>query len=553
MKRIITTTTLPASLESASQIRRILDSAFALCATSKKLHNTILLCVSEILTNCVEHSHDIEMINCQFFSNRFGWWIEVNDDGSDLDINNLKTKLKKENIPSVFNLNDESGRGLHLIAHLAERIELENLNNGHIKNSYYSHDETTDASLLIDDSDSRRQWTNTLRLGWAYTTNDKKPSILLVDDDPALLQLYQIYLTGDYDIYSAQNGEKALAFLQKQDVDLVVSDINMPHMNGIELRNALNEQKMELMPFIFLSTADDPHLIRNANSLGIDDYLSKPISKSNLLQAIERVLMRSKHLIARIGERIDKSITSALVPQLPKSLPHWDLRMGSRNTGLGGGDLFLYYEGQDNNNPGGELAPASTASTVVVVDIMGHNEASKFFSYAYGGYIKGLLLAHKGKISPSQLLETLSHHIYNDSFLGETTLTCVVIELKPQGEMTIACAGHPAPLSLTCGLCTPLPVSGMLAGLLPNTTYQSLPYTLKPGERLAIYTDGLFEAVTSQEGRECLQHTILEKLSHSHNSSIDQALDDVFTEFDKQSHQKPTDDALLMLLEPKKY
>ena len=361
--------------------------------------------------------------------------------------------------------------------------------------------------------------------------------MLIVDDDPSITALYRIYLQKKYHIVSAENGQQALEHLTKNAIDLVISDINMPIMNGIELRQQLNEQHKELIPFIFLSMADDKRLLELANSLGIDDYLHKPTTKDTLLQTVERVLTRSQHLVTRLGERINKEISSALTPTLPAQFNEWTINYQTRNTGLGGGDFVIFHEYKDT-------------TTLVLVDIMGHSDVSKFFSYAYGGYIKGLLQAHPNGLAPHRLLEILSQHIYDDSLLGKTTLTCIALSLRNNGQITLACAGHPPPIRINKDSCDALSINGMLAGLLPDIDYSSIDITLAKDEKIAIYTDGLFEACDSVDQRNVLQHSMLNQLKLSSQRSGKASIQQIFASFDELTHQQPTDDALLILLQP---
>ena len=527
--------------------------------------DTLLLCASEALTNCVEHAEKVTQFQLQLFSDSFGWWLDIKDDGKPSNIEVLTEKLKPSIHTFLFDGENEGGRGLGLISTLTETIELY-CNQGtktkpDIQHVHRSNTQSSFVDKISSDTLWCRTWVNGIRLGWQHQKIQQQQTVLLVDDDPSLIALYRIYLQNNYHVISVENGQKAYDYLQKNNVDIVISDINMPVMNGIELRQLLNQQGKELTPFIFLTTADNQHLLELATSLGIDDYLNKPITKDTLLQTTQRVLTRSRHLISRLSERIDQHISSALAPALPNSLGGWEVNYQARNTGLGGGDFVIYHQ-------------YKTSTTLVLVDIMGHNDVSKFFSYAYGGYIKGLLQAHPQGLPPHQLLEILSNHIYNDSLLTKTTLTCLVLSLTHQDiratknanlnqlndtasvntssirKLTCACAGHPPPLLIGNDTCQPLSVNGMLAGLLPNIAYSSIDIHLTAGQKIAIYTDGLFEACNNIGRRQKLYDVIQNELVNSSSKSGKDTVDRIFTHFDKVTHHHPTDDALLIILQP---
>jgi len=119
--------------------------------------------------------------------------------------------------------------------------------------------------------------------------------ITLVDDDPLLLRLLTVYLEEEYVVHAFISAVEALAYLRINPTDLVVSDINMPDMDGFSLRRCLAEEsEAGLMPFLFL-TGDQDELTRSqANELGADDFLVKPICKDSLLDAVNQVLNPTK-------------------------------------------------------------------------------------------------------------------------------------------------------------------------------------------------------------------------------------------------------------------
>jgi len=88
--------------------------------------------------------------------------------------------------------------------------------------------------------------------------------------------------------------------LAETDVDLVLSDINMPTMDGLALRTEIMQRsEHQLLPFIFLTASDDGDMCGRARSLGIDDYLVKPVTRESLLNCVERVLQRNKQVPAK--------------------------------------------------------------------------------------------------------------------------------------------------------------------------------------------------------------------------------------------------------------
>lgn len=115
--------------------------------------------------------------------------------------------------------------------------------------------------------------------------------ILIVDDDNEIRKITGIYLENEgYEVFKAENGEKALKIIAEDEIDLVLLDIMMPGMNGIETCIKIRENN--IMPIIFLSAkAEDLDKIQGLAS-GADDYITKPFNAMELLARVKSQLRR---------------------------------------------------------------------------------------------------------------------------------------------------------------------------------------------------------------------------------------------------------------------
>jgi signal transduction histidine kinase len=124
--------------------------------------------------------------------------------------------------------------------------------------------------------------------------------ILIVEDDPSLLEGIRAILELDgYHVLSAENGKQALDVLRNELIcpDLIVSDIMMPYMDGLELLQAVRQEpKWLAIPFIFLTAKSDKTDMQRGKILGVDDYLVKPFDGEELLIAVEARLKRQRAL-----------------------------------------------------------------------------------------------------------------------------------------------------------------------------------------------------------------------------------------------------------------
>lgn len=119
-------------------------------------------------------------------------------------------------------------------------------------------------------------------------------TILVVDDFGSIRELLckTLHQKG-YETLSAENGKVAYKTLEEQsgEIDLVLSDFNMPEMNGMELlREIRKTPAIKEKPVIFLTTESQPDKMREAKELGLSAWITKPYKLSNFLSRIEYAL-----------------------------------------------------------------------------------------------------------------------------------------------------------------------------------------------------------------------------------------------------------------------
>ncbi len=136
----------------------------------------------------------------------------------------------------------------------------------------------------------------------APATNSTQPAqsgparLLIADDNPQLVELLEAYLSdSDYQIETAADGDEALRKVQQRHPDLVLLDIMMPRISGFEVCKRLRADPATRDIAVLMITAlDQPSDIDRALDVGTDDFLTKPINKSELLLRV-RSLLKSRH------------------------------------------------------------------------------------------------------------------------------------------------------------------------------------------------------------------------------------------------------------------
>jgi len=121
-----------------------------------------------------------------------------------------------------------------------------------------------------------------------------KQTILVVDDEKDLLDLIEYNLKKEgFEVLKAENGEQGIQTAREEKPDLVLLDIMMPKMDGLEVCDVLREDKdLSRIPIIFLTARSDEKTEVEGLNKGGDDYITKPISTTKLISRIKAVLRR---------------------------------------------------------------------------------------------------------------------------------------------------------------------------------------------------------------------------------------------------------------------
>ena len=124
---------------------------------------------------------------------------------------------------------------------------------------------------------------------------NEKQRILIVDDEPQITRVLRTSLTSHgYDVRSAADGESALETFGDWRPDLVITDLSMPNLNGIELCRRL--RKLSTVPIVVLSVKGEEKTKVEALDAGADDYVTKPFGMDELLARIRAALRRTSEL-----------------------------------------------------------------------------------------------------------------------------------------------------------------------------------------------------------------------------------------------------------------
>lgn len=343
------------------------------------------------------------------------------------------------------------------------------------------------SSVSYRSSESR----NELLVREPLQTYERK-TIVAIDDDPVSLKLIEAFLGDRYAVHAFNKASEALDHINREHPDLIISDIDMPDLNGLELRESLRcDPASALIPFIFLTGVIDEEIHDEANNLDIDDFVEKPTSKGKLARTVDRALKRSARIRQSATAAFEASFTNSLRSSTPSELGHFRFFSEEIAASAGGGDFMVHVSGDD-------------FLTVVLLDVMGHGIPAKVFAHAYSGYVQSIMSLEETARDPARVLQELSNHVSRDTRLTSTIVTAIAATFSDSGKVIVASAGHPRPLLYMQGVgWRPVPISGVLPGLsddLPETkTIQ-----LGSGDGLLLFTDGISEALCRERPEDAL-------------------------------------------------
>ncbi|MDQ7024059.1 MAG: response regulator [Anaerolineae bacterium] len=138
------------------------------------------------------------------------------------------------------------------------------------------------------------------------TTPLQQGRILIVEDDHSSRELLRMILEYDYHVETAHDGETALRLISEHDFDLVLLDIMMSGINGLEvLRTLRQDKRIQSLPVILVSALSDSDVMVEGLEVGANDYISKPIDPA-ILMARVRTQLKLKHLMDERNKHIEK-------------------------------------------------------------------------------------------------------------------------------------------------------------------------------------------------------------------------------------------------------
>jgi sigma-B regulation protein RsbU (phosphoserine phosphatase) len=334
-------------------------------------------------------------------------------------------------------------------------------------------------------------------------------TILIVDDEElnrdALARRLERH---HYDVAVAESGRQAIELLGARRFDLVLLDIMMPGMNGLEVLKFLRRVDSLIdLPIIMVTAKGESQDMVEALELGANDYVTKPLDFPVVLArirtqlALRRAVAQVKDLEGRLdaqnrelraaaadlaaandrhardleaAARVQRAFLPALPPEVPGARFAWAFDPSGQ---LAGDYLNVFRLGDGRVGLG-------------VLDVSGHGVAAALLSLTVSQQLARVATG-PAPVSPAAVVGGLARDLTPEATAGQTFSLLYGVLALDTGEFRFVSAGHPGPIHLADGKPpTRLEVTGFPVGVGAGD-YKEQAVALKPGDRLLLYSDGL--------------------------------------------------------------
>jgi len=379
--------------------------------------------------------------------------------------------------------------------------------------------------------------------------------ILVVDDEVDVEALMRQKFRrqvreGLYEFHFAHDGEEALEKLrQNPDIDVLITDINMPRMDGLTLLQRIKEANIQLNAVV-VSAYGDMANIRTAMNRGAFDFLMKPIDFADfeitLAKSWEKISRTKKankdeaELNAIVQElKVASIIQKAILPSDLDAFPgrhDFDVRACNYPVKEVSGDFYDYF-----------LIGQSTLG-FLICDVSGKGVPSALYMAVCRTLVR---TCAEPNVSAAEIIRAVNLKLCEEDYASMFATMLFGLLNTVTGEVEFCCAGHELPYRLHRGMpakAIPMP-RNLALGIEPDVEFRSVRVKVEPGETLFLYTDGATEAQNGA-GEFYLAERLELELSRLAGASADELLDGVHAAITKfVAGADPSDDLTMLALQ----
>ncbi len=323
----------------------------------------------------------------------------------------------------------------------------------------------------------------------------KFKKILLLDDEGFILQVISKALAKHgFECIMANSVVQAIDILQHETPDIILSDFQMPIIDGFEFRKIiLRDKRWRAIPFVFFTSVSDPEHMQQGLDMQVVDYIHKDtpipmvVSKiNNIINTIRRQHEKSIQEIRIAAEALNLRSVPAETPQIDG----FQLK-------------YLYQSFEDY--PGGDfidfIQVDKKHTFIILGDVMGKKWGAWFFSFNFLSYIRSAirLCVFDGNFSTASIIQKINRVIVLDTVLGDVLSTLSLLMIEHETGIVHYTGAGDLPLiwyKTSEKTCLPVVSSGLLLGAMPEGQYDEKIIQLESGDQLIIVSDGMIDFET---------------------------------------------------------
>ncbi|MDP5645644.1 SpoIIE family protein phosphatase [Pseudomonas aeruginosa] len=336
-------------------------------------------------------------------------------------------------------------------------------------------------------------------------------TLLIIDDDEVVRESLAAYLEdSNFKVLQALNGLQGLQIFESEQPDLVICDLRMPHIDGLELIRRIRQTASET-PIIVLSGAGVMSDAVEALRLGAADYLIKPLEDLAVLEhsvrrALDRAYLRvenqryrdkleaaNRELQASLNllqedQNAGRQVQMNMLPVTPWSIEGLEFSHRIIPSLYLSGDFVDYFRVDERR------------VAFYLADVSGHGASSAFVTVLLKFMTTRLLYESRRngtlpEFKPSEVLAHINRGLINTKLGKHVTMLGGVIDLE-KNSLTYSIGGHlPLPVLFVEGQASYLEGRGLPVGLFDDATYDDRVMELPPSFSLSLFSDGILDVL----------------------------------------------------------
>lgn len=332
--------------------------------------------------------------------------------------------------------------------------------------------------------------------------------VLIVDDEANVRSALRRSLRKtSFHVGEASSGKEALGMLEQVDYNVVISDLKMPEMDGVEFLSLVTELFPETSQILLSGHADRENLGQAINQCNIEHFLNKPWTQGDLIAKTEQVVCDNNFERTRRKEidHLDKELAMAA-----------DMQLSLFPDPINNGKLTVDWYYQACAQLGGDGFGYKIEDGMLkfyLLDVVGHGTPAAMESFALQH-----LLANARLEDPAAVATQMNrNYAYKHDPMRYFTMVCGALNLNT-GELAFCQAGHPPPIIVRNGGRTPgkYGQGGFPIGLIDDASFETTYAQLNVGDLLLLYSDGFEdeekeELVSFLQTRRPLDNSVLQE------------------------------------------